>query len=96
MRWLDRMLVLCTALVALVSVLPLGARLSWVLELTTHFRVQYLAVTAVLLALARDAAPLGRVRRARRGRRRQRGTRAAVRAARTARRPRPPQRRSRC
>ena len=45
------LLVLCTALVALVSALPLGARLSWVLELTTHFRLQYLAVTAVLLAL---------------------------------------------
>ena len=51
MRWLDRLLVLCSALVALVSVLPLGARLSWMLELTTHFRLQYLAVTAVLLAL---------------------------------------------
>jgi endonuclease/exonuclease/phosphatase (EEP) superfamily protein YafD len=51
MRWLDRLLVLCTALVVLVSVLPLGARLSWLLELTSHFRLQYLAVTAVLLAL---------------------------------------------
>jgi endonuclease/exonuclease/phosphatase (EEP) superfamily protein YafD len=52
MRWLDRFLVLCTAVVALVSVLPVGARLSWVLELTTHFRLQYLAVATVLLALA--------------------------------------------
>jgi endonuclease/exonuclease/phosphatase (EEP) superfamily protein YafD len=52
MGWLDRLLGLGAAGVALVSVLPLGARFSWVLELTTHFRVQYLAVTAVLLALA--------------------------------------------
>lgn len=51
MRWLDRLLVVVAALVALVSVLPLGARLSWPLELTAHFRVQYLVVTAVVLAL---------------------------------------------
>jgi endonuclease/exonuclease/phosphatase (EEP) superfamily protein YafD len=51
MRWLDRLLVLCAVIVAVVSLLPLGARLSWMLELTTHFRVQYLAVTAVLLAV---------------------------------------------
>ena len=37
MRWVDRALLLCTALVALVNVLPLGARLSWTLELTSHF-----------------------------------------------------------
>ena len=48
MRWLDRLLLVCAALVAVASVLPLGARLSWVLELSTHFRVQYLVVTAVL------------------------------------------------
>jgi endonuclease/exonuclease/phosphatase (EEP) superfamily protein YafD len=51
MRWLDRLLVLIAVLVALVSFLPLGARLIWVLELTTHFRVQYLVATAVVLAL---------------------------------------------
>jgi len=51
MRWLDRLLLLCTAIVTLVSVAPLAARLSWVLELTTHFRVQYLAVTVALLAI---------------------------------------------
>jgi endonuclease/exonuclease/phosphatase (EEP) superfamily protein YafD len=50
MRWVDRLLLFATALIAVVSVLPLGARLSWMLELTTHFRVQYLAVTVVLLA----------------------------------------------
>jgi endonuclease/exonuclease/phosphatase (EEP) superfamily protein YafD len=52
MRWFDRLLLLCVAVVVFVSVLPFGARLSWILELTTHFRVQYLAVTAVLLAIA--------------------------------------------
>jgi endonuclease/exonuclease/phosphatase (EEP) superfamily protein YafD len=51
MRWLDRLLLIAAAAVAAVNVLPLGARLSWLLELTTHFRVQYLAVTVVLLAL---------------------------------------------
>lgn len=51
MRWLDRLLVLCAAFVAIVSVLPLGARLWWVLELTTHFRLQYLVAAAALLIL---------------------------------------------
>ena len=51
MRWLDRLLMLAVAVVVAVSVLPLGARLYWTLELTTHFRVQYLAATAVLLVL---------------------------------------------
>lgn len=52
MRWLDRPIVLCTAVIALVSILPLGARFYWVLELTTHFRLQYLAATALVLVLA--------------------------------------------
>lgn len=34
-----------------VSVLPTGARLWWVLDLLTHFRLQYAAVGVVLLAL---------------------------------------------
>ncbi len=51
MRWVDRLLVLVAALVAVISFLPLGARLSWPLELTTHFRVQYLVVTAAVLSL---------------------------------------------
>jgi len=51
MRWLDRSLVLCAVLAVLVHILPLGARLHWMLELTTHFRLQYLAVTALVLAL---------------------------------------------
>ena len=52
MRWLDRLLVVCAAVVAIVNVVPLGARLFWMLELTTHFRVQYVLVTVVVLALA--------------------------------------------
>ncbi len=51
MRWLDRLLLLAVALTVAASVLPLGARLYWTLELTTHFRVQYLAATVVLLVL---------------------------------------------
>lgn len=52
MRWFDRLLVFCAALLAVVNVLPLGARLSWLLELTTHFRVQYVVLTVLALALA--------------------------------------------
>jgi endonuclease/exonuclease/phosphatase (EEP) superfamily protein YafD len=51
MRWVDRALLAFAAVVVLVSLLPLGARLTWLLELTTHFRVQYLAATLVLLLL---------------------------------------------
>ena len=51
MRWLDRLLGLCTAVVILANLLPLGARWLWTLELTAHFRVQYLAATAGLLVL---------------------------------------------
>jgi endonuclease/exonuclease/phosphatase (EEP) superfamily protein YafD len=51
LRWLDRLLVTCAALVVPVHLVPLGARLSWVVDLTTHFRVQYLVVTMLLLAL---------------------------------------------
>ena len=51
MRWLDRLLLLIATVVTVVSVLPFGARLSWALELTTHFRGQDLAVSAVLLLL---------------------------------------------
>lgn len=51
MRWLDRLLMFSAAVVVAANLLPLGARWFWTLELTTHFRVQYLAVTAVVLAL---------------------------------------------
>jgi endonuclease/exonuclease/phosphatase (EEP) superfamily protein YafD len=52
MRWLDRLFVVCVVLVVAMNLVPLGARLYWILELTTHFRVQYLAVTALVLAVA--------------------------------------------
>lgn len=51
MRWFDGLLSLLTTLIVVVNLLPLGARLTWLLELTTHFRVQYLTATAVVLAL---------------------------------------------
>ena len=51
MRWLDRVLLLCAAAVVTLNLLPLGARWSWMLELTTHYRVQYLVVTAATLVL---------------------------------------------
>ena len=50
-RWLDRLLVSLAAFVAALGLLPLAARLWWMLDLTTHFRLQYLAVTAIVLAL---------------------------------------------
>ena len=52
MRWLERVFVFCVALVVTLNLVPLSARLYWTLELTTHFRVQYLAVTALMLAVA--------------------------------------------
>jgi endonuclease/exonuclease/phosphatase (EEP) superfamily protein YafD len=52
MRWLDRLFVSCVTLVVLMNLVPLGARLYWAFELTTHFRVQYLALTAVVLLVA--------------------------------------------
>jgi endonuclease/exonuclease/phosphatase (EEP) superfamily protein YafD len=51
MRWLDRLLLLLTAVVVGANLVPLTARLHWMLELTAHFRVQYLVVTAALLVL---------------------------------------------
>lgn len=51
MRWLDRLLILLAACIAGVSLLPLGARLWWVLDLTTHFRLQYLVLTVAALVL---------------------------------------------
>jgi endonuclease/exonuclease/phosphatase (EEP) superfamily protein YafD len=50
-RWVDRLLLLLVACVVLASLAPLGAKLWWVLDLTTHFRVQYLAAAGVLLVL---------------------------------------------
>jgi endonuclease/exonuclease/phosphatase (EEP) superfamily protein YafD len=50
-RWLDKLLVSFAAFVAVLGLLPLAARLWWVLDLSTHFRLQYLCVTAVVLGL---------------------------------------------
>lgn len=64
-RWLDRLLLLLTAALVAAQLAPLGAKLWWVIELTTHFRMQYLAAALVLLAplllrrLYRAAAALG-------------------------------------
>jgi endonuclease/exonuclease/phosphatase (EEP) superfamily protein YafD len=52
MRWLDRLFVFSVALVVVMNLVPLGARLHWTLELTTHFRAHYVALTALLLAVA--------------------------------------------
>jgi endonuclease/exonuclease/phosphatase (EEP) superfamily protein YafD len=49
--WVDRLLVSLAAACATLGLLPLAARLWWMLDLTTHFRLQYLGVTAVVLAL---------------------------------------------
>lgn len=51
MRWLDRLLTLCAAVAILANLLPLGARWLWTLELTAHFRLQYVALTAVLVVI---------------------------------------------
>lgn len=51
MRWLDGLLTLSAALLVAVNLLPFGARLWWVIDLTTHFRVQYIALSFVLLVL---------------------------------------------
>ncbi len=51
MRWIDRLLGVCVTVAVIANLLPLGARFWWALELTAHFRLQYLGVTAVLLVL---------------------------------------------
>jgi endonuclease/exonuclease/phosphatase (EEP) superfamily protein YafD len=51
MRWLDRLLALCVAVAVLANLLPLGARWLWTLELTAHFRVQYVVLDVLLLAV---------------------------------------------
>lgn len=50
MRSIERLFKLAAAGLVAVSLLPFAAELSWVLELTSHFRVQYLASSLVLLA----------------------------------------------
>jgi endonuclease/exonuclease/phosphatase (EEP) superfamily protein YafD len=50
-RWIDGTLAVLAAAAAILGLLPLGARLWWVFDLTTHFRLQFLAGTGALLAL---------------------------------------------
>lgn len=51
MRSLDALLVTIATAAAALGLLPLGARLYWILDLTTNFRLQFLGVAGVLLVL---------------------------------------------
>jgi endonuclease/exonuclease/phosphatase (EEP) superfamily protein YafD len=51
LRSLDSLLVTLAGIAAALGVLPLGARLWWVFDLTTNFRLQYLGIAGVLLVL---------------------------------------------
>lgn len=51
MRWFDRLLLLGATIAVIANLLPLGSPLWWTLDLTTHFRVQYLVATIALLVL---------------------------------------------
>ena len=51
LRGLESLLVTLAGVTTVLGLLPLGARLWWVLDLTTNFRLQYLGVAGVLLAL---------------------------------------------
>ncbi len=51
LRWLESSLVTLAGFTAALGLLPLGARLWWVFDLTTNFRLQYLGVAGVLLVL---------------------------------------------
>src|ERR1044071_9158016 len=51
LRWLDSFFVTLAGIAVAVGLLPLGARLWWVFDLTTHFRLQFLGASALLLVL---------------------------------------------
>jgi endonuclease/exonuclease/phosphatase (EEP) superfamily protein YafD len=51
LRRLDFLLVTLASIAAGLGLLPLGARLWWVFDLTTHFRLQFLGAAGVLLVL---------------------------------------------
>ena len=51
LRWLESLLVTLAGVTTVLGLLPLGARLWWVFDLTTNFRLQYLGVAGVLLVL---------------------------------------------
>ena len=48
---IERGATLAAAALIVASVLPLGARHWWVLELATHFRVQYVVAAIALIAV---------------------------------------------
>jgi endonuclease/exonuclease/phosphatase (EEP) superfamily protein YafD len=51
LRGLDSVLVTLAAIATALGLLPLGARLWWIFDLTTHFRLQFLGAAGVLLVL---------------------------------------------
>ena len=51
LRWLESLLVTVASVTTALGLLPLGARLWWVFDLTTNFRLQYLGAAGVLLLL---------------------------------------------
>jgi endonuclease/exonuclease/phosphatase (EEP) superfamily protein YafD len=51
LRRLDSLLVAVASIATALGLLPLGARLWWIFDLTTHFRLQFLGVAGVLLVL---------------------------------------------
>ena len=51
LRSLDSLLVRLAGLATLLGLLPLGARLGWLFDLTTHFRLQFLGAAGVVLVL---------------------------------------------
>lgn len=51
LRRLDSLLVSLASIATGLGLLPLGARLWWIFDLTTHFRLQFLGVAGVLLVL---------------------------------------------
>jgi endonuclease/exonuclease/phosphatase (EEP) superfamily protein YafD len=51
LRWLDSLLATLAGVTTLLGLMPLGARLWWVFDLTTNFRLQYVGAAGVLLVL---------------------------------------------
>ena len=50
-RWFDSLLVSVASIATGLGLVPLGARLWWIFDLTTHFRLQFLGAAGLLLAL---------------------------------------------
>ncbi len=51
LRWFDTLLLFLASVATGLGLLPLGARLWWILDLTTHFRLQFLGAAGALLVL---------------------------------------------